>query len=85
MQVPVQYAQNKPHRYIFQWTKPTVRCPIYNNSAEWGWTCTVRSIEDWNNLEKVLKNLKGKSFKMKLINSLWKWTNLACDFRFVDL
>ena len=42
-----------------------------NHCTEEGRTFSVRSIKDWNNLEKALKNSKDKkSFKKTLINTL---------------
>jgi len=46
-------------------------CPCYKNETEGGRTFTVRSIKEWNNLDKDLKALKkGKALNKKLINNL---------------
>ena len=46
-------------------------CPRYKNETEGGRTFTVRSIKEWNNLDKDLKELKSaKALKMKVINGL---------------
>ena len=41
-----------------RFSKQNLLCPIYNNSTEeegggGGWTITIRSMKDWNNLDKA--------------------------------
>ena len=46
-------------------------CPRYKNETEGGRTFTVRSIKEWNNLDKDLKELKNaKALKKRVINNL---------------
>ena len=46
-------------------------CPRYKNETEGGRTFIVRSIKEWNNLDKDLKELKNaKALKKKVMNNL---------------
>ena len=60
-----------------RFSKQNLLCPIYNNSTEGGgggvggWTITIRSMKDWNNLDKAPKKKKDtKSFQKSVINTL---------------
>ena len=56
-------------------------CPHYKNETESGQTFTVRSIKEWNNLNKDLKELKNaKALKKKVINNLLSKQNSNTNF-----
>ena len=59
------------HSSNTHFSKLNLCCPMYNNSTEGGQTFSVRSVKDWNNLGKSLKNSKDtKSFRKSLIHTL---------------
>ena len=56
-------------------------CPRYKNETEGGRTFTVRSIKEWNNLDKDLKELKNaKALKKRVINNLLSKQNSNMNF-----
>ena len=59
------------HNRCTRFSNVTFNCPCYKNEAEGGGTFTVRSIIEWNNLDKDLKELKNaKALEKKVINNL---------------
>ena len=56
-------------------------CLLYKNETEGERRFTVRSIKEWNNLDKDLKELKNaKALKKKVINNLLCKQNSSMNF-----
>ena len=70
-------TRNKSTRF----SNLTFNCPCYKNETEGGRTFTVRSIKEWNNLDKDLKELKNaKALKKKVVNNLLSKQNSNMNF-----
>ena len=66
--------------YSYFYRKPLNQSD-YKNETEGGRTFTVRSIKEWNNLDKDLKELKSaKALKKKVINNLLSKQNSNMNF-----
>ena len=65
------------HNRSTRFSNLNFNCPRYKNETERGRTFTVRSIKEWNNLDKHLKELKNaKALKKKVINNLLSQQNI---------
>ena len=69
------------HNRSTRFSNLNFNCPRYKNETEGGRTFTVRSIKEWNNLDKDLKELKSaKALKKKVINNLLSKQNSNMNF-----
>ena len=69
------------HNRSTRFSNLNFNCPRYKNETEGGRTFTVRSIKEWNNLDKNLKELKSaKALKKKVINNLLSKQNSNMNF-----
>ena len=69
------------HNRSTRFSNLNFNCLHYKNETEGGRTFTVRSIKEWNNLDKDLKELKSaKALKKKVMNNLLNKQNSNMNF-----
>ena len=78
---PILKLNSDTHNRNTRFSNLNFNCPRYKNETEGGRTFTVRSIKEWNNLDKDLKELKNaKALKKKVIKNLLSKQNSNMNF-----
>ena len=61
----------KTNSEIHNWSTRFVHCPVYKKNTDGGFTFSVRTIRNWNELSMDVKKVKNvKSLKKKLYTNL---------------